>query len=200
VTLGLIPALWDHHLDRWEGVVLVVMLGGYLAYLFYKREVVMEDDIPTEQATWRDGPLLLLGLVMIVGGSRFLVDSSIVLARVFGMSEQIIGLTVVAAGTSVPEFVISLTAVLKKRHGISVGNLIGSNLFNTLGVLGVAAVLTPLTVESSIMINVGSLTVISLTVLLMMRTGWRVSRWEGAILVLLSGAVWLINFVTQGGG
>lgn len=190
VTAGLFLMFYDGRLVRWEGVVLFIVLIAYLVYLAYKREPVMEDDLPSGPAGWKDLGLLLLGLGVIIGGGHFLVDSAKVIAEAMGLSPWVIGVTVVAAGTSVPEFVISLVALLKKHHGISAGNLIGSNLFNTLGVLGVAGAIRPMTVNRDALISVALLIGLTALVLVFLRTGWRLARWEGAMLVLVSLAIW----------
>jgi len=133
--------------------------------------------------------------LLIIGGGYFLKDSAEKLARIIGMSEWVIAVTVVAAGTSVPEFVISLIALIKKHHGISAGNLVGSNLFNTLGVLGLAGMIQPLTVEKTALFSIGGLVVLTLMVLVFMRTGWKLTCREGIVLLLFSLAIWVGNFL-----
>ncbi len=196
VTVLLLLFLLNLTIDRWEGIVLFALLVGYLAFLFWKREPVMADEgPPTQSATWRDGPMLLLGLLLIIGGGYFLVGAAEKLAIIVGLSDWVIAITVVAAGTSVPEFVISLIALIKKHHGISAGNLIGSNLFNTMGVLGLAGVIHPLAVEKSALFSIGALAVLTLVVLVFMRTGWKLTRREGIVLLLLSLGIWMGNFL-----
>ena len=113
VTGGLLVALsLNHQIDRAEGILMCLALIAYLIYLFRKREMVMDEDVPTDKATWKDGLFLALGLALIIVGGRFLVSSSSEVARTFGMSEWVIGVTVVAACTSVPEFAISLIALI----------------------------------------------------------------------------------------
>ena len=196
VTVLLLLFLLNQTIDRWEGIVLFALLVGYLVFLFWKREPVMADDgPPIQSATWRDGPMLLLGLLLIIGGGYFLVDAAEKLAVIVGLSEWVIAVTVVAAGTSVPEFVISMIALIKKHHGISAGNLIGSNLFNTMGVLGLAGIIHPLAVENSALFSIGGLVVLTLVVLVFMRTGWKLTRREGIVLLLLSLGIWVGNFL-----
>ena len=193
ITVVLYFMLLGGRLARWEGLWLVLGLVGYVWYLFIKREVVIEEEVPGGKASWRDGVFLVLGLGLIIGGGVFLVQSAEALALKFGMSNWVVGMTVVAAGTSLPEFAISLVAVLRKHHGISAGNLIGSNLFNTLGVLGVAGLLRPLAVESSALVSVLMLVGLTGLVVLFMRTKWRMERWEGAVLILIGLATWGYN-------
>jgi len=187
----------DNQISRYDGFILSLCMLIYLLILFVKKEMVIEDGESHEQASWKDVPLLILGLALIAGGGHFLVVSAEKLAILCGLSKWVIGITVVAAGTSVPEFVISLVAIMKKHHGISAGNLIGSNLFNTMGVLGVAGAISPvpLLVESSAMVSVMMLIGLTVLVLVLMRTGWRLVRWEGFLIVGVGLAIWIYNFL-----
>jgi len=199
ITGVLLAALGrNHQLDRYEGILMFLGLIVYLIYLFRKREMVMDEEVATGKATWKDVLFLVLGLALIIAGGRFLVSSSSEIARTFGMSEWVIGVTVVAAGTSVPEFVISLVALIKKHHGISAGNLIGSNIFNTLGVLGVAGAIQwpskPLVVETPALWSVMMLIGLTVLVVFFMRTGWKLTRKEGIILLIVSLAIWIYIF------
>ena len=193
VTLLLMYFLRDQQLTRPEGAILFAILLAYLFYLSVKREPILDEELSVKSATWRDGLLLPLSLLMIIAGGYFLKESAVKIALAYKLSEWVIGVTIVAAGTSVPEFAISLIALLKRHHGLSAGNLIGSNIFNTLGVLGLAGTLHPLQVESSSLFSIGALAVLTLLVLIFLRTGWKISRWEGLLLLLLSLAVWLYN-------
>ena len=118
-----------------------------MSYLIIKRDRSdSADEIPAGHFSFRDIPLLIGGIALIIVSGHYLVESAIVIARFFGVSEWVIGVTIVAAGTSAPELATSLVGVLRGRHAISVGNLIGSDLFNLLGVLGLAAMISSLTV------------------------------------------------------
>ena len=117
-------------------------------------------------------------LAMVIGGSRTLVWGASGIARSFGLSEWVIGVTVVAAGTSAPEVVTSLTAVLKGKHGISAGGLIGSDIYNLLGVLGLAAAISPMSVASTAPGSVLLLVAMVMLTLIFMRSGWKVGRAE----------------------
>lgn len=198
VVIVLAVMMSDGDLGRIEGLALVAILIGYLGYQFIGKE--SDEDIVTdgESATWRDGPLSVLGLVLILAGAHLLVNSASELARGFGLSEWAISVTIVAAGTSAPELVTSLNAALKGRFGLSAGNLIGSDLFNMLGVLGVTAGITPLPVEAatrtSIWITVGSVAL----VVFFLRTGWKLTRLEGVTLVAVNLVRWGIDvFATR---
>ncbi|MFQ5665771.1 MAG: calcium/sodium antiporter [Candidatus Binatia bacterium] len=189
---------WDLRLDRYDGALLFVLLGLYLAFLFKQRYVSAHTDGLRDHgqigrarsSTQRDGALLFVGLLCIVGGSRLLVDSATVIARDLGVSEWIIGVTIVAAGTSAPELATSLAGVLKGRYAVSAGNVIGSDIFNLLGVLGLAGMLRPVEIDVMARISLAALCGMVFLVLLFMRTGWRVSRLEGLALVAIAASRW----------
>ncbi len=191
VILGLM--MQDGDLSRIEGVVLLALLGSYLAFMFIKKEAPEDISSDGESASWKDVPLGLLGLTGILVGAHLLVNGASDLARAFGLSEWAISVTIVAAGTSAPELVTSLNAALKGRFGLSAGNLIGSDLFNMLGVLGLSSSLAPLPVEPatrlSMWITVGAVAL----VLLFLRTGWRLTRLEGVTLVAVNFVRWGID-------
>ena len=198
ITFLLLIFFQDLSFNKIEGIILMSLLGGYLVFLFYKKEVLEEEDFPHEKATWKDYIILPLSIAAVVAGGHFLVDSASSIARVLGISEWVIGVTIVAAGTSAPEMATSLTAVLKGKHGMSAGNLIGSDLFNILGVLGLAGALktmdSPMQIASQ---GLGSLAMLSgmvILVIVFMRTGWRLSRLEGSILVSIGIIRWLSDF------
>jgi len=194
-SLLLLLFLWDHRMGRFEGGILIALLVLYLGYLIWKKEPI-EDSLPSGEFQWLDIFRLIAGIALVVGGGHFLVESAVRLARLLGVSEWVIGVTIVAAGTSAPEFATSLIAVIKGRHGVSAGNLIGSDLFNLLGVLGLAALIRPMTVEasavSSVLVLVG---MVILVVVFLMRTGWQISRWEGALLVAINLFRWILDFL-----
>ncbi len=194
-SLLLLLFLWDHQMSRLEGGILMAFLVFYLGYLIWKKEPI-EDEVPKGDFHWWDVPRLAAGIALVVGSGHFLVESAVHLARLFHVSEWVIGVTIVAAGTSAPEFATSLIAVLRGRHGVSAGNLIGSDLFNLLGVLGLAAVIQPMKVDasavSSILVLVG---MVVLVVVFLMRTGWQISRWEGALLVSINVVRWILDFL-----
>jgi cation:H+ antiporter len=191
-SLILLFFLSDLVLSRFEGVTLFIMLIAYLIYLSIKKEPI-DEDVPSAEFHWFSIPKLAIGLVAIIGGGYFLVEASSSVARAAGLSEWVIGVTIVAAGTSAPEFATSLAAVLKGKHGISAGNLVGSNIFNTLGVLGLAAFIHPMSVDHDAFISIVTLTGLVVIVLIFMRIGWRVSRTEGIFLVLINLIVYFFN-------
>jgi cation:H+ antiporter len=196
-SLLLLVLLSDLSLARWEGALLMTLLLAYLFVLFRNRGP-LEDEVPTGIMRWHDVPRLVVGLAVVIGCGQLLVESASHLARTIGISEWVIGVTVVAAGTSVPELATSLVAVTRKHYGISAGNLIGSDLFNLLGVLGFATVLRPMTVDSAAFGSLLMLCGLVVLVVVMLRSGWQLSRFEGGILVGLNLVRWVLDFASKG--
>lgn len=195
-ALLLLAFLHDLCLAQWEGIVLMAALAGYIGMLMHFREA-SDEELPAGDMRWYDVPKMLLGLAAVAAGGHFLVEAASSLARTAGVSEWVIGVTIVAAGTSVPEMATCLVAVLRGRYGISVGNLIGSDIFNLLGVLGVAAVVSPnpMIIDAHGYSSLLGLLGLMVLVIIMMRTGWLVSRKEGAMLVLINAARWAADFI-----
>ena len=136
----------DHVIEQYEGIILFALLIIFLVYLlrFQKTtdvEEVLEDD--ASLTVLKIVLFFVLGGLGLWGGSELLISGAISLAQEFGVSERIIGVTIVSIGTSVPELAASIIAILKKEKAISLGNLIGSNIFNILAVLGITAIITP---------------------------------------------------------
>ncbi len=185
--------LWDFELSRYEGIILMALLVAYLFMLFVKKEPLDDPEEDEEPATWRDPFIALFGLFLILGGAHLLVDSASDIARHFGLSEWTIGVTIVAAGTSAPELVTSLNAARKGRFGLSAGSLIGSDLFNLLGVLGLASFIRPLPIDPAGLSSVKLLVLMVIVVVIMMRTGWQLSRREGIFLVAVNAVRWWMD-------
>lgn len=185
--------LWDLTLSKIEGIVLFTLLVLYLLYLYFKKETI-ETEEPTHAMYRWDPILLFVGIGLVIVGSHFLVESAVNIARFMGVSDWVIGATIIAAGTSAPEFATSLTAAMKSRYGMSVGNLIGSDIFNLFGVLGIAGIMRNLSVGHDAHINLIILSFMIAVVLIFMRTGWVVSRKEGIILVMIGLLRWIYSF------
>jgi len=185
--------LWDLTLSKIEGIILFTLLVLYLLYLYFNKETI-ETEEPTHAMYRWDPILLFVGIGLVIVGSHFLVESAVNIARFMGVSDWVIGATIIAAGTSAPEFATSLTAAMKSRYGMSVGNLIGSDIFNLFGVLGVAGMMRNLSVGHDAHINLIILSFMIAVVLIFMRTGWVVSRKEGIILVMIGLLRWIYSF------
>ena len=140
---------FDGELQRYEGIIMFSSLIIFLIYLLKFQEPAIVDELPeddVELPLYKNILLLALGGLALWGGSELLVEGAVGLAISFNISERIIGVTVVSIGTSVPELAASLIAMLKKEKAISMGNLIGSNVFNILAVLGLTSIITPIKV------------------------------------------------------
>ena len=185
--------LWDLTLSKIEGIVLFTLLIVYLLYLYVNKETI-ETEEPTHAMYRWDPILLFVGIGLVIVGSHFLVESAVNIARFMGVSDWVIGATIIAAGTSAPEFATSLTAAMKSRYGMSVGNLIGSDIFNLFGVLGIAGIMRNLSVSHDAHINLIILSFMIAVVIIFMRTGWVVSRKEGIILVMIALLRWIYSF------
>ena len=138
--------------------------------------------------------LVILGLAALVGGAKLLVEAAVCLAELFGVSQAVIGLTIVAVGTSLPELATSVVAALKGERDIAIGNVVGSNLFNVLAILGAAPLLKPLQADRITPVDLGIMLFCALVLYPMMRTGNTISRKEGAFLlaVYVGYTIWLI--------
>jgi len=195
-ALVLVLLLLDGALGRVEGALL---FAGMLAYvgmnvvLAQRSAASMagaeeEEAVPGFSRHWGvDVALIAVGLAVLVMGSRLLVDHSVSLARDLGIGEAVIGLTIVAAGTSMPELATSLVAAFRRQVDIAIGNVIGSNVFNVLGILGIASLVSPLDAPGVSMLD--SLVMLAFTVLLipLLYTGRMLHRIEGVLLLALYG-------------
>jgi cation:H+ antiporter len=188
-TLLLVGMLYDGELARWEAALLLVGLGGYIAMLIFG-EQELDDELPQDPMTWRDPLWLVAGVVGVVGGGEMLVVGASDLARMAGVSEWAIAVTIVAGGTSTPELAASLRAALSGRASMSIGNLVGSDIFNMLGVLGAAGLIRPMSIAADANGSLAMLIGMCVIVVLFMRTGWRMSRWEGGVLFAAALARW----------
>jgi cation:H+ antiporter len=187
----LVLFFYDLELSLFEGILLVLTLSIYMFVLF-RSKTPIEEEIPEGEFTWKDIPMTIIGIALIVTGAHFLVESASEIARFYGISEWMIGITIVAAGTSIPEFATSVVAIIKGRHGMSIGNLIGSDLFNLLGVLGVASIIRPLTISQSDLYSILILSIYLILLLAMMRFRWQIGKIEGAVLILIAIFRWWI--------
>jgi len=181
----------DFVLSTFEGIVFVSLLVGYVVVLIGSK-VNLDEQIPEGNFKWFDVPVLIVGVLLIIGSAHLLVDSASEIAREFGISEWMIGITIVAAGTSIPEFATSLVALFKGRYGLSIGNLIGSDIFNILGVLGVSSIIRPLTISQSDFYSLLIMALYLVFLFVLMRIGWRITKIEGFIIVLIAIFRWWI--------
>ena len=186
ITAALCVMLFDGNLSRLDAMILLVLFAGYM-FILIRSALKNRVEEPAQKILPRGKSILfiLLGLVGIVGGGQLVVNSAKTIAASLGMSETLIGLTVVAIGTSLPELVTSIVAARKGDSGIAMGNVVGSNIFNILFILGLAGVIKPMTADSAFFIDTGILIGVSFMMLLFAITKKKTSRTEGAISILV---------------
>jgi cation:H+ antiporter len=189
-VLTLILAL-DGDIDHIDGAAFCMLLIAYTA--FHARQghasaTVAEEHIEKPEGhVAKDIALMVVGLVLLVAGSRFFLDGAIALARLFGISELVIGLTIVSAGTSLPETATSIVAALRGHRDIAVGNVVGSNVFNVLGVLGVASLAAPggIHVATSILVfDIPVMIAVAVACLPIFFPRNVIARWQGGVFVV----------------
>ncbi len=183
---------YDDNYSRIEGLILFSLLIGYIAFLFIKKDP--PEEISPDKATVMSYIFFFIGLILIVFGGHLMVTHASNIARFYGISDWVIAVTIVAAGTSAPEFATSIAAAIKGRHGIAIGNLIGSDLFNLLGVLGLAGIINPSIITKDIFDSVFILVLMVGLTLFLIRTKWKISRAEGALLVSINLIRWYFDF------
>ena len=173
------------------GIILLLIFAGYLAILFInakkpkKPGELEEEDAPIKvMPVWKSILFIVLGLSMIVLGSDVTVDSATALARIFGVSERFIALTIVALGTSLPELFTSANAAIKGNADIAVGNILGSNIFNILFILGLTSLIIPVPFESKFLIDTIVAFVAALLVLLFSLKSKKLARWAGIVMLV----------------
>lgn len=174
-------------LSRVEGLALLVVFAAFLVYTFYTAKA---DASTTTEATpfplWKCVVLILAGLVGLVVGGEMIVKSAVAIARYCGVAEAVIGLTIVALGTSLPELATSVVAAFKHNNDIAIGNVVGSNIFNVFFILGTSAIIKHLPVYPGIEIDAALVAVSALAVwLLLCNKNRSINRWGGALLLVL---------------
>ncbi len=192
-----IIGLTDNEIGRVDGAILWVLFIAYLSYLFYmsvnhrvhKHKEKQPDPAEVRRQgrpVWQLIVMFVVGVALVIVGSNIAVDAATAIARIVGISERVIGLTIVALGTSLPELVTSLTAARKKEADIAVGNIVGSNIFNLLFVIGTAALISPVAYEAKF--TVDSIVAIACSVLLWVCVVFHkrqvLQRWGGVIMLV----------------
>jgi len=187
-------------LSRIDGAILLAFFAGFLYYIYIQMKTdrldLGEENLKhmTNLKIW---VLIIIGLAGLVAGGKLVVDHSIKIATLLGVSEKIIGLTIVAIGTSLPELMTSVVAALKKNSDIAIGNVIGSNIFNIFFILGVSSMINPVQFNPAFNTEMYLIAGGTLVLFIAMFTGRRkkLDRWEGAVLVgiYLLYIGWLIN-------
>ncbi len=175
---------FDGVLLRYEGIIMVVLLFLFLVYLLRFQKPAVVDELPEDDVPlplYKTVLFLGLGAIGLWGGAELLIKGAVEMASTYGVSERVIGITVVSVGTSIPELAASVIAVLKKEKAISLGNLIGSNIFNLLAVLGITSIITPIQVMDDGLLSNDIFWMLGVSFLVLplvfipkgMRLGWR---------------------------
>jgi len=171
-------------LDTLEAVVLLLLFAGYMTFLFLRTKGTANEEadegVTKKMPVWKAILLTVLGLAAIVTGGTFSVDCAEVLALEWGMSESLVGLTILAVGTSLPELVTSVVASIKKENDIAIGNVIGSNIFNIMFILGLSAVITPHTLAPGALFTMTVMLLSGVAMLLIAWLGKNMKKWQGA--------------------
>lgn len=203
ISVVLVFFLRDRLISSWEAGILFAGILTYTASaVIMARKEKLTAEVETEfsesiqkpsNAWWLDLVYLFGGLALLVFGSRWLVEGATTIAKTFGVSDAIIGLTIVSAGTSLPELSASLIAAFRKQPDIAIGNIIGSNIFNCLAIVGIAGLVKPIAGAGISFVDLGVMLVFSMMLLPLMWSGFIIRRWEGGLLVVgyLGYLVWL---------
>lgn len=197
VTAALIPLAWDGLLSRGDGMILLIALVWYLMFVFQTvgdeapeilgeyEDFMRASTAPSTSVHLPDLLLIVAGSGSLVLGGYCIVEGAVEVASALGISQVVIGLTVVAVGTSLPELATSLVAAVRQEADIAVGNVIGSNIFNVAAVLGVTSALKPIEIPAGlIQREMVAVMLLSMLLLPVLRSGWLIRRWEGSLLLM----------------
>lgn len=175
----------DGDISRIDAAILFVMFLIFM-YITLRGAKVQGTDVEEKEkksmATWLSVVWILVGLACLIGGSNLFVDGATAVATKLGVSEAVIGLTIVAGGTSLPELATSVVSARKGNSGIAIGNVLGSNVFNILAILGLTGVISPMTLKGITMTDLSMMVISIILIWLFSFTKYKIERWEGAIL------------------
>lgn len=184
----------DGNISRLDAGILFVLFLVFM-YVTLKGAKTKDDDTTAKtdsiednkkpMATWVSIVWIIVGLACLIGGSNLFVEGATKVAEHIGVSEAVIGLTIVAGGTSLPELATSVVSARKGNSGIAIGNVLGSNVFNILAILGVTGVITPMHLQGITMLDLSMMVVSTLLVWLFSFTKYKIARWEGVVLTIV---------------
>ena len=199
ISFLLLAIILDGKIDFIDGVLLVVgiIIFTWYSYRSSKKDTDIEN-IPVARVLQKNVfskslVFMMAGLLLLIIGSFLTVDNAVIIGASFGISELFMGLTVVAIGTSLPELITSIVAARKGHADLAVGNIIGSNIFNIMAILGISSLISGITVSEQVLIDVGIMLVFSLVLIPIMRSGFIISRKEG--IFLIAGYVGYVTFL-----
>ena len=191
-AVGLFTVLFlDGRLGRWEGLLFFTGMIAYTVYMVWharRGNLAGTSDAPVStihvyKHWWSDAIFIVLGLLALILGSKILVKYAVEIARMLQLSEAVIGLTIVAAGTSMPELATSAVAAIKKNTDIAIGNIVGSCIYNILLIMGTSALIKPIQAPAINYVDNLVMLAFTLALLPLMRSGRRLNRWEGGLLL-----------------
>ncbi|AGB49136.1 K+dependent Na+ exchanger related-protein [Methanomethylovorans hollandica DSM 15978] len=190
--ITLIVVSLDQHISKTDGIILLIIFVGFLYYNYKLQRAIFDGPEKVERTPLRemqkDIAYFLIGAILVVIGSRIMVNSGIELARIVGIPEMIISLTLVAFGTSLPEFITAISSTMKGHQDLSIGNIIGANTMDITLILGVCAQITSLEIlDQSLSYDFPAMLAFVFLLLIFGVTKKRLERWEGASMVLLYG-------------
>lgn len=189
ITVALCAMLLDGELSRIDAVILLLVLAVYMFILIRSALNNRGNEEQTKIMSWVKSIIfVVLGLAAIIGGGNLVVENAKTIALNLGMGETLVGLTIVAIGTSLPELVTSIVAAKKGNSGIAMGNAVGSCVFNILFILGMTGVIKPMESEDAFIVDSAILILVSALMLLFAFTKRKIVRWEGAVCVLIYAA------------
>ena len=175
----------DGDISRIDAAILFVMFLIFM-YITLRGAKAQGTDVEEKEkkpmATWLSIVWIIVGLACLIGGSNLFVDGATAVATKLGVSEAVIGLTIVAGGTSLPELATSVVSARKGNSGIAIGNVLGSNVFNILAILGLTGVISPMTLKGITMTDLSMMVISIILIWLFSFTKYKIERWEGAIL------------------
>ena len=185
----------DQHISRLDAAILFVLFIVFIGFTLRGAKNGQNDSSENTPKQFmpmgKAALLIIIGLAALVAGSNLFVDNASSLARSLGVSDAVIGLTIVAGGTSLPELATSTVAAYKGNSGIAIGNVLGSNVFNILMILGITGIITPMTITGITMVDLAMMVLSILLIWLFSFTKYRIERWEGIVLVIIfAGYMW----------
>ena len=186
VSVLLFALILDGTISRVEGILLLAVFIFYLGLMVRSAMKNRIEETPMDiLPLWKSLLFVFIGLAAVVFGGDMVVDNASLIAKTWGMSDTLVGLTIVAIGTSLPELVTSITASKKGDSGIALGNAVGSCLFNILFILGIASTLTPINAVPELIIDTAILIFVTIMILIVAKTGKKTNRAEGIVCVAL---------------
>lgn len=189
----------EGNLSRLDGILLLLLFAAYIVYSFRSDEVpeISSEKEDNRLQLWKAIMLVILGLCGLIFGGDMFVDNATALARQIGVSDKFVAVTILAGGTSLPELATSIVAAAKKKDQLALGNILGSNVFNALLILGASAIITPLSFSSITIADAAVLLTSALLPLIWAYSGTRcrIDRWEGVLMLICFAAYYIFLFI-----